>query len=543
MLKSTLVRPRSWLQGVAPGEWLLLFLGELLLQRYAWLLDDAYVYFRYVDNLVLLGRGLVYNPGEFVEGFSSPAWCMLLVLLRSTGCPYWLGIRILGAVIFLLVWAMLVSLNRRLIPLESRDNTVNYPLISIALTYGSSCYFTSGVEGPLVILVGVAFAFLVISPQSPLLQLLVGLGPLIRPELAVPWVLLVVYLWITEREMPRALVLSGILSSSAWMIFRIVYYADFLPNTFYLKSIHWYSQGLRYLYDTMLPYQLLPLAVFFILIGSLSLKTARSRLFLLFLCLPVVIFVIRIGGDVRHFRYLLFPFVVLSCATAGLLEVLLSRWEGGRRRTRVVAVFAIFALFTISGFSRQLRSHPLLKPRIHAKSAEYRIHLRIHDAAIHRSKYTPKYRSTGREDEFFEAKKQASLDPSNMPVVVTPICRVAYHNWGSRIIHSYGLTDSILARVDVPSIRPGHKEGLKPLAEDLAGIEQRYPDSPDPIRQALEAGCARKWMVENRRALLLLEKKRHNRHRFFENLKLALSRIPPIELPERSEKENEADVR
>ena len=41
-------------------------------------MDDSYVYFRYVDNLVFLGNGLVYNRGEYLEGFSSPLWAVLL---------------------------------------------------------------------------------------------------------------------------------------------------------------------------------------------------------------------------------------------------------------------------------------------------------------------------------------------------------------------------------------------------------------------------------------------------------------------------------
>lgn len=52
--------------------------------HYAWLLDDAFVYFRYVDNALFLGRGLVYNAGEYVEGYSSPFWTLLLLVLRST---------------------------------------------------------------------------------------------------------------------------------------------------------------------------------------------------------------------------------------------------------------------------------------------------------------------------------------------------------------------------------------------------------------------------------------------------------------------------
>lgn len=39
--------------------------------------DDAYISFRYLDNW-LNGLGLVYNPGERVEGYTNFLWIVLL---------------------------------------------------------------------------------------------------------------------------------------------------------------------------------------------------------------------------------------------------------------------------------------------------------------------------------------------------------------------------------------------------------------------------------------------------------------------------------
>ena len=132
----------------SPLEWLCLAAGLVLLLRYAWLMDDAYVYFRYVDNWVFLGHGLVYNRGEYLEGFSSPLWALLLGLLRSSTVGYWILIRLLGVVSFVLIWWALVRLNRRLAPAGAPP--VNLPLWFVAFAYGPLCYFTSGLETPLV---------------------------------------------------------------------------------------------------------------------------------------------------------------------------------------------------------------------------------------------------------------------------------------------------------------------------------------------------------------------------------------------------------
>ena len=47
-------------------------------------IDDAYITFRYSRNLAE-GRGLVYNPGERVQGSSTPLWSVSLGLLGAAG--------------------------------------------------------------------------------------------------------------------------------------------------------------------------------------------------------------------------------------------------------------------------------------------------------------------------------------------------------------------------------------------------------------------------------------------------------------------------
>lgn len=68
-------------QSSALSGWSLLLAasGAFLLE--AWeptpQLDDAFIPFRYARNLAE-GYGLVYNPGEFVEGFTNLLWTLLV---------------------------------------------------------------------------------------------------------------------------------------------------------------------------------------------------------------------------------------------------------------------------------------------------------------------------------------------------------------------------------------------------------------------------------------------------------------------------------
>src|SRR4030042_1361768 len=61
---------------------LILFFHALCVSRYT--VDDAYISFRYAENAAK-GYGLVFNPGERVEGYTNFLWVILLAGF------YWIG--------------------------------------------------------------------------------------------------------------------------------------------------------------------------------------------------------------------------------------------------------------------------------------------------------------------------------------------------------------------------------------------------------------------------------------------------------------------
>ena len=76
-------RPR-WLARLAGWRWLgpslcalALAVGLVLAVQRASIFDDAFISFRYARNL-LDGHGLVWNPGERVEGYTNFLWTILL---------------------------------------------------------------------------------------------------------------------------------------------------------------------------------------------------------------------------------------------------------------------------------------------------------------------------------------------------------------------------------------------------------------------------------------------------------------------------------
>jgi len=60
------------------------------------LVDDAYISFRYAHNLAS-GQGLVFNPGEYVEGYTNLLWTLLMVVPELLNIPLYLFAAYAGA--------------------------------------------------------------------------------------------------------------------------------------------------------------------------------------------------------------------------------------------------------------------------------------------------------------------------------------------------------------------------------------------------------------------------------------------------------------
>ena len=117
-------RSRAALQGIRPGHFLW-FLPWVVLLGYlanvAWFLtDDAFISFRYVRNL-LEGHGLVFNRGEYVEGYSNFLWVLELAALwgafglRPESAAPWLSVAYTVGTLAAMLWwvARLPGLSHR----------------------------------------------------------------------------------------------------------------------------------------------------------------------------------------------------------------------------------------------------------------------------------------------------------------------------------------------------------------------------------------------------------------------------------------------
>jgi hypothetical protein len=508
----------------APIEWLYLLLGALLALRYGWLLDDAFVYFRYIDNLLFLDLGLVYNQGEYVEGYTGPLWVLLLTPLRFLGLDYWLLVRVIACAGFALFWFLLVQVNRELSP---RGPILNLPLAFLSLNYGVLCYFTSGTESPLVLVFAACYALFVLRPGSIPLQISLALSPLARPELVIPLGLALLWAWRREGKIPWWAIGMSAVFNGGWLLFRIVYYADLLPNTFYLKDAVDIAQGWAYVWNSAAPYQLFYLlaagwvAVLVLRRGPQAPDSRlgiEQRLMLLALALPVLLYVIKIGGGPRHLRYLVFPFCLSLCSLAGLPEHLAHRFGLVRRRWIAPTAGALVAAGSFALFPPQLSGHPFFAEREHTTVDK------INDAYLHRVGIRYEDWSSRADIEQMERFRDEHVEFRYRGVVDTWICWQSYAQFETRVINSLGLTDAILARTEMRADRPAHKFGLYPLARDLRRIQKRADRiGRGMYRRAVAEGDAPDWIARNLDSLEIIERKIYNVRDFRENLSLAFT--------------------
>ncbi len=510
-----------------------LVFGILFVFWYAWILDDAYVYFRYVDNLVIYGEGLVYNAGEFVEGFSSPLWTLLLIPLRMLKMNYWTVVRLIGILSYGVFWVLAVIINRKMLDhwKEKKNKFIlNLPLIYLTFSYSVITYFTSGLESPLVLISAAVYAAVILFPSSSVLQLVMGLTPLIRPELIIPYGIILLWLFYKNRKIPFTAILSCVLSLGAYLAFRIWYYADIFPNTFYLKDEVWILQGLKYLYDTLLPNDTVVYLIF--MLSAMSFvrkKEARlflnERLMMIFVALPIVLYVVKIGGDPRHFRYLAFPYPLIVFSTAGLAErflfPLLKKYKYA-----VPVIFLIFSLSVSMNYPRQLTQHPVFRKSFDFHHSQF---LLINDSSLHRFNHSPDWNEFGEWLSYEAAVERYNNSQSVNSILATSTCDKAFRNARMKIVHSLGLTEPFLARTVMISDRPAHKKGLKNLAVDILKIREMYGFGPGVFDKAINDGNTNPWIVQNIESIRLIEEKAYNTHDFFENVKLIFTRIEYIE--------------
>jgi hypothetical protein len=367
------------------GRWWLLLLGLCVFLfaadalRYAGhQLDDTFISFRYARNLAE-GNGLVFNPGERVEGYTNLLFVLLAAACFPLGLDPLLGTALVSVAAAAGVLALTVRLGRALGALAGGDRRPGEPDVAGAVGFRPGI----GLGALVLLLTGEAFAYwsvigLETVPFAALacagLLLLIREGRAERGH-ASAWVFILLSMTRPEgayvcgvaltaaavldrrrngnwRHVGRLAVTAGIagaglMALSAW---RLWYYGSLVPNTFHAKVTGGPGQlltGLRYLLDWAVSSPLLAaslLAPLALLSGRVRARLGRGHpIWLVYsVVLSIVLYNVVVGGDSMPF----FRFFAHVLPLLGLLAAFFAGASGltGRLGPRAGALVAVLVV-------------------------------------------------------------------------------------------------------------------------------------------------------------------------------------------------------
>ena len=280
--------------------------------------DDAFISFRYVRNL-LEGHGLVFNPGEYVEGYTNFLWILELAAIwrvlgiRPEHVANWLSvIYTVGTIAVMLWWVARM-------PFLRHRGLIAWMALGLICSSATFAVWTSG--GGLETRQFTFFALVAVACLSVfganrwgllVASLSLAAAALTRPEgllvaaCCVGWFVVQRRITVRTLDWRGTLALAGpfVILIGGHFLARFRYYGEWLPNTYYAKHVgSWYDSGFRYLWGAAIEtglYLLLPLA-YVALRGRW--RERRDGIYALVLLLVVthMAYLFEIGGD--HFEY------------------------------------------------------------------------------------------------------------------------------------------------------------------------------------------------------------------------------------------------
>ncbi|MDQ1519071.1 MAG: hypothetical protein QOI55_144 [Actinomycetota bacterium] len=278
------------------------------------LFDDAMISMRYARNLAH-GHGLVWNPGEHpVEGITNPLWTAWMAVLHLLPVPEAKMSLLVCATASLLLLgniAVVWAIANRIAP----GSRIVAPAAAVltAQSYALTFWALRGMEiGLLAFSIDVAvLAALRIRDRAAgrnvaVLGFALGAAVLTRQDALLPAAIVGAYAFVAapadaKRRVAVAVGAALVGTSLGLTLFRVAYYGDALPNTYYLKMtgvsiserIHRGWVALRQLG----PHQLAPVAA----VAVLAYTGARRRQLELYalgtMCVAQTAYSVFVGGD------------------------------------------------------------------------------------------------------------------------------------------------------------------------------------------------------------------------------------------------------
>ena len=435
-------RARPWL-------WLIVVAGLALAYSNRFVQDDAFITFRYAHNWVS-GHGPLFNPGDPpVEGYSNFTWLVLIAAGMRVGIEPVFFSQLLG--LLSLVGTVLATYRAATLVCKGAFRAL-FVCALLLTNYTFVAYATGGLETQFQACL-ILWMFVLVIEAVELgawglgrmvgISALAGLAIMTRPDSGLLVGVLAAGglfgLWrssLSRREklgVLGAVSIPGLLLAAPWLAWKISYYGELLPNTYYAKAVGTSMfRGRRYLVVFALSYLLFPAVGATAVVLVARARKAGPAVWIAASTITLwCLYLMRIGGGWMEFR-LLVPvlplfFILFGWAMFGSIPTLLLR----------VALVGI----TLVGTGR----HTLTYERT---NFIWPIHI-LHTWVWSKD---PNMLAIGQTlgDMF-------NVEGADVTIAVTPAGAPPYWS-GLRTIDMYGLNDRWVARNGVLiGTRPGHQ--------------------------------------------------------------------------------------
>jgi hypothetical protein len=300
-------------------------LAHVLMLRYAsgdWLVDDALISFRYAENFAS-GNGLVFNPGEHVEGYTNFLWTILLGMGTAAGFDVFTLALILGtaAAAASLVGSCLIFSTAT----GGRRSVFRFAApFALALSMPFALWAFGGLEVPLFAAIFTFAICFFIMEKFKSSGAMFGLLALTRPEGVAIFIAAAAYMLVSRRKIGKELIGMVLLFAAFAVpheIFRIVYYGDLVPNTFHAKvgmGLEQIPRGLDYIGRFAMEFSALVLVIPFF--AAWNYYDRRMR-FLIYMAAVSLLLVVYTGGDaLPAFRFMVPLLAILYVMLAATVD-------------------------------------------------------------------------------------------------------------------------------------------------------------------------------------------------------------------------------
>ncbi|MBU1753070.1 hypothetical protein KKG56_04335 [bacterium] len=398
-------------------------------------LEDAYISFRYAKNFIH-GNGIVFNAGEYVEGYTNFLWILMLSGFKD----YMPQASVILGIIFALGTIIVSFRIAQIIFPHPIYNLI--PVILLAFNPSYALWSTGGLEThffSFLVICGIYF-YLRQHKHIMLSSFFFAIATLARPEgflfLTVSFIYLI-GLWIVKKVNYKDILVFFITAAVIlipYLIFKLWYYRELLPNTFYAKVIPGAAQ-----YATGFDYAINFFSTNFGWTGLVLLLIAGifcyNKIWFTYLVSLIVVFSIYIflvGGDCfPYFRFFV-PILSLFCLLIG---------EG------IIHVEKIIKRF--------FKGWEMFPPILVASILGYLLYFNLTACPTgpQAKELVPKY-NKGDADNIKTGKWFAKVFPASTKMAINPAGVIPYYT-SFHTIDMLGLNDKHIARQRVEKVKKG----------------------------------------------------------------------------------------